>query len=88
LVGDGRPAIHLSLTGYDLGQDEDVRDIKVQIRRAANRVCVRGASLYLETVACVKSAVSDADQQLNKLLARDGPDSPIVASISVSVSAK
>ncbi|HYC95458.1 MAG TPA: UrcA family protein [Sphingomicrobium sp.] len=90
IVVDGLPTVHLSLAGYDLGQDEDVRNIKKRIRSAANRVCIRGrgTSLYLERVACVRSAVTDGDQQLNKLLGRHHPGSPLAASISISFPGK
>jgi UrcA family protein len=86
IIVEDRPSIRVGLAGYDLGREQDVRQLKLKIRWAAGRVCVRGygVSLYLERVECVKSAVADGDRQLSQLIAQSQSGARLAASISVT----
>jgi UrcA family protein len=86
IIAEDRPSIRIALAGYDFAREQDVRRLKLKIRWAAGRVCVRGygVSLYLERVECVKSAIADGDRQLGQLVAQSQSGVPLAASLSVT----
>lgn len=90
IIVDAAPTIHIQLADYDLSRDEDVRSLRRRINWAANKVCKRqfSGSVNIEVMLCARSAITDARVQLDRQLARHRPGSPLVASISVAISAK
>jgi UrcA family protein len=83
---DDSPRIIIPLAAYDLGRAEDVVHVKHRIVTAAKMVCERGIRgiAYLETVACVKSAVADGNAQLGRILAQNPSATGVAAAIAVS----
>jgi UrcA family protein len=86
IVVDERPTIQIMLANYDLERPGDVKRLKREIRWAADRVCIHGygLSMYLESVACVKTAVTDANSQLATVLAQYRSGTPLAGAIAVS----
>jgi UrcA family protein len=86
IVVDERPTISIDTAHYDLRQRADMRRLESIIHDAANRVCVRGygAAIYLERVACVKSAIASGDQQLRRFANNPSAGPLITATISIS----
>jgi UrcA family protein len=86
IVVDDRPTVTIALADYDLASARDVRKLRGKIRSAADRVCIHGSGLamYLESVPCLKSAVADADAQLDTVVANRGSSATMGATIAVS----
>jgi UrcA family protein len=86
VVVDERPTITIEMARYDFRQTGDMRRLEARIHDAANRVCVRGydVSVYLERVACVKSAIADGDRQVRDLVAKSRSAPLTTAAISIS----
>ena len=86
---DGRPTIHLGLTGYDLLRPDDLRRLKRNIRTAAREVCRRSYrdATYSEVVSCVKVAAAEGEAQLGTIVAHNSTASPLPAAIAVSAPA-
>ena len=84
IVVDERPTVTIALADYDLASA--VRKLRGKIRSAADRVCIHGSgpAMYLESVPCLKSAVADADAQLETALASRGSGATMGATIAVS----
>jgi UrcA family protein len=90
IVVNERPTIRILLTDYDLARPEGVRKLERHIRRAADRVCIRGSGLamYLESRPCLTDAVADANAQLATVLSRRTSASLAGAAIVVSAPTK
>ena len=90
LIVQGRPSIRVGLAGYELRREQDIRELKMKIGKAANRVCVHGygLSLYVEVVACVQGAVGNANQRLGEIVASGGFAAPLATNIAVAVPAE
>jgi UrcA family protein len=90
IVVDDRAMISIDIVGYDLRQAADTRRLERRIRQAADRVCVRGygVAIYLERVACVKSAIAEGDRQLREHVAQRGSGAPLASTIAIMTSTK
>jgi UrcA family protein len=86
IIVEERPSVRLSLAGYDLGRQDDLRRVKRDIGSAADRVCARGYrdATYPEIVACVKGAAADAEAQLSVIVAHNPTASPLLSAIAVT----
>lgn len=83
------PTIRIDLTRYDLRQANELYRVEMRIHEAAKDVCVRGygVELYLERVACVKSAIADGDRQLRGIVTNTKTAAALSAA-SISISTK
>ena len=82
------PTISIDLTHYDLRQANDLHRVEMRIHDAAKNVCVRGygVAIYLERVACVKSAIADGDRQLMDIVTKTQSATALsAAAISISI---
>ena len=81
-----QPTIQIPLAGYDLSRPDEVRRVERAIGHAADKVCASSYrdAIYLEIVACVKSAAVDARAQLGAILARRSTSASMTAAIAVS----
>ena len=72
IVTDEAPTVVIPLASYDLSRPSDVERLKLRIHAAARSVCDRSyrGVMYLETVACVKGAIADAEAQLGQVRQR------------------
>lgn len=86
IVIDDRPSMVIAIGRLD--RAEHIGEIRREIRHDAKIVCDRAYRElgYLETVACVKSAVADGDAQLGRALAHN-PAGTSVAAIAVTAPA-
>jgi UrcA family protein len=87
---DDMPRVVIPLAPYDLGNPRDVDRLNHRIVTAAKMVCeqgYRGVS-YLETVACVKTAVADGKGQLGQLLAQTPASTALSGAIAIAAPRK
>lgn len=87
IVVNGSPIVRLSLAQFDLSRDADRRSADRLIRSAVDRVCsamLDSDALYPETVACVKSSLTDARSQLAAAIKQSAErEGPSLATIGV-----
>jgi UrcA family protein len=72
IVAEDAPTVVIPLASYDLARSSDVERLKLRIHAAARSVCDRSyrGVMYLERVACVKSAIASAETQLGQVRQR------------------
>ena len=86
-VVENAPTVVIPLARYDLSSPRDRDRLKLRIHSAARSVCdidYRG-EMYLEMVACVRTAIADANAQLGTF--KPGQSTASIAG-AISVSAK
>ena len=86
-IVDSEPSIVILLASYDLKNTRDVDRLERRIVDAAKTVCERSYRDigYLETVACVKSAMANGKAQLGRLLGRNPSAAGLTSAIAVTV---
>ena len=87
-IVESAPTVVIRLARYDLANSRDVDNLRHRIVSSAKMICEDGyrGLQHQAAIACAKTAIADANAQLNRVLAQNASSAGLGAAIAITVS--
>jgi len=85
-IVESAPTVVIRLARYDLANPHDVDNLRHRIATSAKMICEDGyrGLQHQGAIACAKTAIADANAQLNRVLAQNPSSAGLTAAIAIT----